>query len=103
MSQSFCVCHKCANLFDVAEIGVSDLCPECLGTHKVKMLCWAVYSDAHGFVMYNPLWLPEGEFPENEAKYERIPQFDFERDTTKVQRLEINRSQNYAVSVDSNI
>jgi hypothetical protein len=51
----------------------------------MKMQCWMDYSDSHGFILFNPIWLPEGEYPDDAGNYERVPQFDFER--TKVRQL----------------
>ena len=43
-----------------------------------RLLCWMKFSNAHGRVGYDPLWLPEGDKPEGEDayKYERATWLD---------------------------
>lgn len=43
-----------------------------------RLLCWMKFSNAHGRVGYDPLWLPEGDKPEgvDAIKYERASWLD---------------------------
>lgn len=54
------------------------------------MLCWATVSDSHGFTLYNPIWVPEGEYPDKPNNYERLPHMDFERTDAKQLDMRFN-------------
>jgi len=43
---------------------------------KIEVLAWAIKHDSHGLCIDNLFWLPEGDKPETEEDFVRLPQFD---------------------------
>ena len=68
---------------------------------STKMQCWIQYSDSHGLVMWDPMWLPEGDYPELEANYERVPQLDFVRRDGEVQQLDLLKNRYRADAIET--